>query len=188
MKISFSPLASLLVIILNPASAKFCQKQITKLFSKGLIGCCSFVLASQSYIYPASAIDADTARFSQGLKELQNLDANWDGIVKGQGDNIRRKLGTVYSPPVCESPLCGFSNFVPKFVKSHDDIDLPEFEEPSSDLLEQLNQADFLAYSSVFADYGNGGGQTSEDYIKESRAQVKKAIVSMKKVIDVLEK
>lgn len=61
-------------------------------------------------------------RWQDAYTELQNLDKNWDKIVNDNrsgtnGDNIRRKLGTVYTPPTCESPLCSFSSFVNKFVK-----------------------------------------------------------------------
>jgi hypothetical protein len=61
-------------------------------------------------------------RWQSAYKELQNLDKNWDMIVNDNrsgtnGDNIRRKLGTVYTPPNCDSPLCSFSSFVNRFVK-----------------------------------------------------------------------
>lgn len=44
---------------------------------------------------------------------------------------------------------------------------------------------DFLAYSSVFAGYGNGGG--GEDYIGNSRKQVQRAISAMKEVLEVID-
>ena len=70
--------------------------------------------------------------------------------------------GTVYTPPKCESPLCNFSSFVMRFVQSHPDLEdsaaLSLLEEPLADALEAINQADFLAYSSIFSEYGNGGG------------------------------
>lgn len=61
-------------------------------------------------------------RWKNAYKELKNLDKNWDQIVNDNrsgtsGDNIRRKLGTVYTPPNCESPLCSFSSFTNKFIK-----------------------------------------------------------------------
>mmetsp|Transcript_11953 Transcript_11953/g.12017 ORF Transcript_11953/g.12017 Transcript_11953/m.12017 type:complete len:217 (+) Transcript_11953:152-802(+) len=129
----------------------------------------------------------EMSRYEAGLAELKRLDSNWDRIVQGEGDNIRRCLGTVYTPPKCENPLCSFPTFTEKFIRAHgDELDLEEFEEPSSALLTALNQADFLAYSAIFSEYGNGGG--GADYINDSHKQVKKAIDLMQQVIDVIKK
>lgn len=65
-----------------------------------------------------------------------------------------------------------------------DDLDISSFEEPISVVLQSLNQADFLAYSSVFSEYGNGGAGV--DYIANSRVQIQKAIEGMNEVIKVL--
>lgn len=125
------------------------------------------------------------ARFEAAREELRNLDDKWESIVQHEGDNVRRKLGTVYTPPLCTNPLCGFPNFVQKFVKAHpDDLDLPAFEEPMTEFLQAINQADFLAYSSVFSDYGNGGN--GEDYIGNSRTQVKRALSAIDEVLKIV--
>lgn len=166
------------------SAAKFTVPTARKL-SVGIVNL-SLLLQNPSVSLARIYDDPETLRFTQGLQALENLDGNWESVVKGQGDNIRRKLGTVYSPPVCDSPLCSFSSFIPKYVRSHDQIDVSEFEGPSSELLQALNQADFLAYSSVFSDYGNGGGGV--DYIAKSREQVQKAIRAMKEVIEVIER
>jgi hypothetical protein len=60
------------------------------------------------------------------------------------------------------------------------------FAGPSSELLQALNQADFLAYSAIFQEYGNGGG--GKDYIDLSHKQVVRSINAMKDCIAVLEK
>ena len=56
----------------------------------------------------ANALDDPVAirRFEASLKELTELDNNWISIVRSDGDNVRRRLGTVYSPPKCEPSLC----------------------------------------------------------------------------------
>lgn len=152
----------------------------------------------------AQAKSTDTAslgRFDLALKELQTLDRNWDSIVKDQGDNVRRKLGTVYAPPKCMSPLCSFSSFTQKFVQdNYDDIDSDAFELISTEYLESLNQADFLAYSSNFAEYGNGGATCDDEdkdagdsckrvsYLDQSRRQVQRAEKAMKDAVDFLNK
>jgi hypothetical protein len=132
----------------------------------------------------AQALDDKVAvkRFEASLDVLTNLDKNWDSITKGNGDNIRRKLGTVYAPPSCDSPLCNFPNFVTKFVKAHpDDLEVDTFEEPIAEVGEAINQADFLAYSSMFSEYGNGGN--GEDFMGNAHTQVQRAIANLKLVV-----
>lgn len=141
-----------------------------------------YISNNRAYAYEGD----DIARFTSILSELEVLDNSWDSVVLNKGDNIRRKLGTVYTPPQCTSPLCGVSNYIPKYVKTHyDDLDVVSFEDPSNKFLQAYNQADFLAYSSMFADYGNGGG-TGTDYIEQSHEQVKKAIEATKEMIQVI--
>ena len=137
--------------------------------------------------------DTSMVRFKSSLLELQKLDTDWTTITKmaGAGDNIRRVLGTVYSPPSCDSPLCSSDKFVKRFVTTHlDDIDLDSFDNPSSQYLEALKNADFLAYSSIFSEFSGGGGlgdSSSSSYIEKSRDQVKKAIVNLTEMIKILE-
>lgn len=96
-------------------------------------------------------------------------------------------VGTVYSPPKCEPALCGFQSFYTKFAQSHpDDLDIVELEEPVTQFLQAINQADFLAYSAIFSEYGNGGG--GKDYVADSHKQVKKSISLLREVIDNIQK
>lgn len=140
--------------------------------------------ALQACATPMNDPEAMT-RYNSAQAELIDLDRNWETIVKSGGDGVRRRLGTVYSPPKCSSSLCSFNIFTDKFVRQHlDDLDFAEFEGPSAELLQALNQADFLAYSANFADYGNGGGGV--DYLDSARAQVKQAIASIAGVLAVL--
>lgn len=135
---------------------------------------------------PVHIDDSYVAKFKQSYNELKRLDKDWDNISKNGGDSIRRVLGTVYSPPTCESPLCNSEALVNKFVRTHfEDLDVDRFETPSSLYLQALNQADFLAYSSIFSDYGNGGG--GKNYIQESRMQVKKAIENLEEMLEIIE-
>lgn len=116
------------------------------------------------------------------------MDKNWDTIVTGDhdGDSIRRKLGTVYTPPACDSPLCSFSNFVPKFMVEYgEDIDIDEFEAPSQELLLALNEANSAAYNAIFCpEFAN---PSAADYIKTSHKQVQRSISNMKQIINILE-
>ena len=126
-----------------------------------------------------AAITDDALRFAAARSSLQDLDSVWDNKVGNDGDAIRRVLGTVFTPPRCSVPLCGFEKFGRDFLISHfDEIsDADAFDTELGKTNDYLNQADFLAYSSIFSEYGNGGG--GKDYIAESRVQVKKAIESL---------
>lgn len=123
--------------------------------------------------------DASISRLTAASNSLKDLDANWDKIVGSDGDAVRRVLGTVFTPPRCDVPLCGFEKFGRDFLKNHfDDIsDMDSFDTELGKANDFLNQADFLAYSAIFSEYGNGGG--GKDYIAESRIQVKRAIAAI---------
>jgi hypothetical protein len=113
------------------------SKKLTASLSAALI------VATMGTTGALAAIDdpAAMARFEGSLNELTLLDEKWDTIVKGGGDNVRRKLGTVYAPPKCENPMCAIDTYIPKFVKSHpEELDMETFEEPASQFLEAYNQ------------------------------------------------
>ena len=51
-------------------------------------------------------VDAAAAdRFRAALRTLQTLDDQWDALVRGQGDNVRRQLGGPSSNPTIIDPL-----------------------------------------------------------------------------------
>lgn len=117
---------------------------------------CSIGLFTFNPDFSNAVIDPiSVARFRQGYEDLQELDKNWDNAIKDKTgdinpDNIRRVLGTVYKDP-CSSPLCSFTTFINKFVKANgDDLDVSAFDEPSRELQQALNQADFLGSFPVY--------------------------------------
>lgn len=177
------------ILFLSCSVSITCVKVSLPRVAARMIGClgCSVGLFTSTPSFSEAAVDdpKSIARFRQGYQDLQDLDKNWDTVVKDSGDNVRRVLGTVYSNP-CSVSLCSFPVFVNKFAKANvDELDLSAFDGPSMELLEALNQADFLAYSSVFSGYGNGGG--GEDYIGGSRKQVQRGIKAFKEVLEVIE-
>ena len=125
-------------------------------------------------------------RYLDAQKELIELDTAWDLRSSKGGDEIRRMLGTVYSPPLCSSPLCSFDKFSDKMLIDHGgEFDLEKFDGPNLALLDALNQANMWAYAANFA--GPEQKVPPEQYIKDSRIQVKRAILAIKEVIDALE-
>ena len=102
-------------------------------------------------------------RFRNAKIELDNLDTNWEIIIgrsetnpMGLGDNIRRKLGTVYTPPKCNLALCSFESFTKSFLKENfEDIDVDTYEDLTSPLNNALGQAEFLAYSANFNEFSS---------------------------------
>lgn len=60
----------------------------------------SGIVISQLTVLPTHAMidPASIERFEAARVEFIKLDKNWDTIVLKQGDNVRRKLGTVYTP------------------------------------------------------------------------------------------
>lgn len=176
-----------LLCITASLSLSIDTKSRLKSFAKSVV-VSSYLIGGQPFIAQA-ALDDTVAikRFEDSLDVLSNLDKNWDSITKGNGDNIRRKLGTVYAPPTCDSPLCNFPGFVTKFVKAHpDDLEVDGFEEPIAEVSEAINQADFLAYSSMFSEYGNGGN--GEDFLTNAHNQVKRAVTNLKLVVTELKR
>lgn len=132
------------------------------------------------------------ARFERARDDLKALDKNWDAVTAKGGDGVRRQLGTAYAPPKCLPALCSWNLFVDKFVRT-DDVDISEFDGPSLELQQALTNADFLAYSSVFSDYGNGGGGSegaggSADLLENSRKQINIAVKALDKLIDIVAK
>ena len=173
---------------MDTATTRRCSTSIARFV--GSI-CCATSLGIGAYVPTVHATGIPSAsllRWTSAYDELQNLNKNWDTIVTGDhdGDSIRRKLGTVYTPPACESPLCSFSNFVPKFMVEYgEDIDIDEFESPSQELLLALNEANSAAYNAIFCpEFAN---PSAADYIKTSRKQVQRSISNMKQIINILE-
>jgi hypothetical protein len=107
----------LLVLSLkSSASWKISPSSIKKTATAALLAGSFMISAAPVPVQALSDPDA-IARFGKAADSLLDLDSNWDKVVLGEGDNIRRVLGTVFSPPTCTSPLCSFSTFVTSFIK-----------------------------------------------------------------------
>ena len=132
------------------------------------IACRSFCAVSWFAIMPPDTATAKlneegVIRFRNAKAELDDLDMNWDKVIgrseanpMGLGDNVRRKLGTVYAPPKCDLALCSFESFTKSFLKENfEDIDVDTYEDFASSVNNALGQAEFLAYSANFNEFSS---------------------------------
>jgi hypothetical protein len=83
----------------------------------GTLGASVLVWSVQQPAWSKVTDAAALERFDQAYNNLVDLDKNWSKMK--DGDSIRRRLGTVYTPPKCSSPLCSFASFTEKFVKNN---------------------------------------------------------------------
>ena len=162
-----------------------------------------YSIASNSIALPfpliesVSAISDDNggiSRMRKAREELSSLKKDWMEVVTTKGgDGVRKRLGTVYKPPACELSLCSFPSFVERFIQNNPDLDIDAIEEPARLLSEAYTQSDFYAYSSNFADFGNGGGlygtsPNSDAYLDKSRAQIERALAALDECLRVIDK
>lgn len=176
----------LLFATLYAVNARVMWKTFSRMCATGIVGLIPLTAIAVGDPSDLSGMD----RFVEAKNELLSLDKDWDGIVSRRGgDGIRKGLGTVYGPPKCLASLCNFNSYLTKFVRSTEgaNIDLSEFEPSSLALQQSLTNADFLAYSANFADYGNGGMEGgSKELLSDARKQVKLAIAAMDECISVI--
>ena len=132
------------------------------------IACVSICAVSLFTFMPAEMATAKLGdegmnRFLNAKAELDDLDTNWEKVIGrseanplGLGDNVRRKLGTVYTPPKCDLTLCSFESFTKSFLKENfEEIDVDIYEDLVSPLNNALGQAEFLAYSANFNEFSS---------------------------------
>jgi hypothetical protein len=124
-----------------------------------------------------------------GYRELLTLDRDFDAIIKGGGDAVRRRVGTVGTG----SSLFSFEKRLKEcqvmFDSIEDDsnfVDLSSFLEASIEVVAGLRDIDFLAYSSIFADASGGAadpGKTSKDYEEMTHVAIRKTLPLFKKLL-----
>lgn len=126
-----------------------------------------------------------------GYHELLILDRDFDVIIKGGGDAVRRRVGTVGTG----SPLFSFEKRLKEcqvmFDSMEDDldpnvIDVASFLESSIEVVAGLRDIDFLAYSSIFADASGAAadpGKTSKDYEQMTHTAIRKTIPIFKNLL-----
>lgn len=111
-----------------------------------------------------------------GYDKLEELLAKWDKL-EDHGDAVRRYLGTVGT----KSPLFKLDRAfrciredIFAGEERYADLDALEFAEQSQAVLDGIKNSDFLAYSSIFSSYGNGGDDIN--LVNSSKDQVVETI------------
>ncbi|CEM39206.1 unnamed protein product [Vitrella brassicaformis CCMP3155] len=126
------------------------------------------------------------ARIQNGYLALKELLDKWGTVAaKGDGDAVRRYLGTVgtYSPLFqINRAFEGVLQALSKGDDSLGDVDVLEYGESYNLVLEGLRQTDYLAYSNNFA---MAVGDT-KDYLEESRLQAERTLRQYREVLRIL--
>ena len=184
------------VVLILAASLGVAASRLLQPFTRAIGHAGTAFALIASFVTPVMAVEATEMAFEQQVErlesaqaELRSLDKEWFNVVKERGgDGVRSRIGTVYKPPLCEPALCNMPRFVIKFIESNPELDIDLVEEPARELATALNQADFLAYSANFADYGNGGGvygssPQSDQYLDKSHVQIGLALEDMNELL-----
>jgi hypothetical protein len=122
---------------------------------------------------PGQTIGIEEAkeRFRLAIKDIDELIDNYDEITKGgNGDNVRRYLGTVG----VKSHMYGISKVLKELREEVDDV--VEFTETVADFESYLFQAEGAAYQSLFVEYSSAKG-SPESFLATAR----KDIITMRK-------
>ena len=145
---------------------------------------------------PAGAANAAESYYDQlkaGETALVNLLRDWNEVTKTtngaiDGDAVRRVVGTVG----VSSPLFQHEKVLKTVGKSLDErdmIDIVDFTEATDDLVANLREVDFLAYSAIFSDPSGNVGREKESsaaYLERARVQTERAIISYRRLLKLL--
>lgn len=90
---------------------------------------------------------------------MKDVESKWDDTVKGEPDNVRRVLGTVYSQTGFMRPQCSFGASVRNYANDHMDYNsgMEEYDIQFLKAQEALTSADFLASSAIFSEQRRRG-------------------------------
>jgi len=109
-------------------------------------------------------------RFRLGRKDLIDLLDNYDSIMAGGGDSVRRYLGTVG----LNSGLYGITKVLKSLQEEAEDI--VEYTENMNEFNAYLNAADTACYSSNFVEHSSAKG-TPEGYLRDAKGDAKNMLV-----------
>lgn len=112
------------------------------------------------------------SRFQEGRKSLQYLLDNYDKIVEGGGDNVRRYLGTVGTT----SGLWGIGKVMRSLQDETDDI--VEYTETMQEVEASIRGADSAAYMAIFVTTSSSGTPPAK-YFADAKIEAKRALKAM---------
>lgn len=146
------------------------------------------VLLSATQIVPANAvmtgdqgvfktgqnlsIDEAKARFKEGRKSLKYLLDNYDKVVEGGGDNVRRYLGTVGT----SSGLWGIGKVMRSLQDEAEDI--VDYTETMQEMEASIRGADSAAYMAIFVTTSSSG-TPPEKYFGDAKIEANRALKAM---------
>lgn len=179
-------LSSLSRTLRAPTSVALNAESNRRSFVKNTIQ--SFGLLSASQLLPANAVmsvepnvftsgknlgvEEAKARFQEGRKSLKYLLDNYDKVVEGGGDNVRRYLGTVGTT----SGLFGISKVLKSLKDEADDI--VEYTEQVQELEASIRGADSAAYMAIFVTTSSSG-TPPEKYFADAKIEANRALKAM---------
>lgn len=118
-------------------------------------------------------------RFQKGQKSLDFLLDNYDEIVLGGGDNVRRYLGTVGTT----SGLWGISKVLKKLREEAEDV--VAFTDAETEVESALRAADGAAYMAIFVTTSSSS-IPPEKYFEDARREAQLAKKYMDDIADSL--
>jgi len=145
-------------------------------------------LLSVSQIFPANAVmsvdqdvfktgqslstDEAKSRFKEGRKSLKYLLDNYDKVVEGGGDNVRRYLGTVGTT----SGLWGIGKVMRSLQDEADDI--VDYTETMQEVEASIRGADSAAYMAIFVTTSSSGTPPAK-YFSDAKIEANRALKAM---------
>lgn len=145
------------------------------LFSTSQLLPANAVMSSDQDVFKtgqALSVDDAKARFKEGRKSLKYLLDNYDKVVEGGGDNVRRYLGTVGTT----SGLWGIGKVMNSLKEDADDI--VEYTEAMQEVEASIRGADSAAYMAIFVTTSSSG-TPPEKYFADAKIEAKRALAAM---------
>ena len=118
------------------------------------------------------SIEDAKSRFKEGRKSLQYLLDNYDKVVEGGGDNVRRYLGTVGTT----SGLWGIGKVMRSLQDEADDI--VDYTETMQEVEASIRGADSAAYMAIFVTTSSSGTPPAK-YFSDAKIEAKRALKAM---------
>lgn len=118
------------------------------------------------------SVDEAKARFREGRKSLKYLLDNYDKVVEGGGDNVRRYLGTVGTT----SGLWGIGKVMRSLQDEADDI--VDYTETMQEVEASIRGADSAAYMAIFVKTSSSGTPPAK-YFGDAKIEANRALTAM---------